>query len=136
MFRCCSLETSHPRLLPQSPQVCVTCLKAITLITLMIFTMHICMLNCFDLWDPVDCSSSGTSVHGIFQARILEWVVRSSSTGSSQPKDKAQCLLCLLHWQAGSLPIAPSGKLDTHDNKILILICNPDNFFNTMLYIV
>ena len=37
--------------------------------------------------DPVDCSPPGFSVHGISQARILEWVAISFSRGSSQPKD-------------------------------------------------
>ena len=37
--------------------------------------------------DPMDCSPSGSSVRGIFQAGILEWVAVSSSRGSSQPKD-------------------------------------------------
>ena len=35
------------------------------------------------LWDPMDCSSPGSSVHGIFQARIVKWVATSSSRGSS-----------------------------------------------------
>ena len=46
---------------------------------------HVCMLSCGHLFcDPMDCSPSGFSVHGIFQARILEWVAISSSRGSSQ----------------------------------------------------
>ena len=40
------------------------------------------------LFNPVDCSSPGSSVHGIFQARILEWVAISSSRGFSQPRDQ------------------------------------------------
>ena len=39
------------------------------------------------LWDPMDCSLQGSSVHGILQARILKWVAMPSSRGSSQPKD-------------------------------------------------
>ena len=38
----------------------------------------------------MDCSLLGFSVHGIFQARILEWIAISFSTGSSQPKDQTQ----------------------------------------------
>ena len=38
--------------------------------------------------DPMDCSLQGSSVHGISQARILEWVVMSFSRGSSQPRDQ------------------------------------------------
>ena len=30
--------------------------------------------SCLTLYDPVDCSLAGSSVHGIFQARVLEWV--------------------------------------------------------------
>ena len=39
-------------------------------------------------YDPMDCSPPGSSVHGIFQARILEWVAISFSRGSSQPRDR------------------------------------------------
>ena len=41
-----------------------------------------------DLCDPMDCSPPGSLVHGIFQARILEWVAMPSSGGSSQPRDQ------------------------------------------------
>ena len=41
--------------------------------------------SCPTLCDPLDCSPPGASVHGIFQARILEWVAMPSSRGSSQP---------------------------------------------------
>ena len=39
------------------------------------------------LCDPVDCSLPGSSIHGIFQARILKWVAISFSRRSSQPRD-------------------------------------------------
>ena len=38
----------------------------------------------------MDCSLQGSSIHGIFQARILEWVAISFSRGSSQPRDQTQ----------------------------------------------
>jgi len=38
---------------------------------------------CLTLGDPVDCGPPGSSVHEIFQARILEWVAISYSRGSS-----------------------------------------------------
>ena len=41
--------------------------------------------SCLTLCDPVDCSLPDSSVGGIYQARILEWVVISSSKGSSSP---------------------------------------------------
>ena len=43
--------------------------------------------SCQTLWDSRDCSSPGSSVHGIFQARVLEWVAISFSRGSSLPRD-------------------------------------------------
>ena len=42
--------------------------------------------SCLNLCDPMDCSPPGSSVHGISQARIVEWVVISSSRGSSRPR--------------------------------------------------
>ena len=42
------------------------------------------------LCDPMDCSPPGSSVHGILQARILEWVAISFSRGSSRPRDQTQ----------------------------------------------
>ena len=44
--------------------------------------------SCLTLWDPMDCSLPGSSVHGIFQARVLEWVAISFSRGSSWPRDQ------------------------------------------------
>ena len=40
------------------------------------------------LCDPMDCSPPGSFVHGIFQARMLEWVFMPSSRGSSRPRDR------------------------------------------------
>ena len=50
--------------------------------------------SCLTLCDPMDCRSPGSSVHGILQARILEWVAISFSRGSSQPRDQTQ-ISCL-----------------------------------------
>ena len=44
--------------------------------------------SCPTLCDPVDCSLPGSSLHGILQARILEWVAISFSRGSSQPRNQ------------------------------------------------
>ena len=46
--------------------------------------------SCSTFCNPMDCSLSGSSVHGILQARILEWVAIPSSRGSSQPRDPTQ----------------------------------------------
>ena len=57
-----------------------------------------CLTVCF----PMDCSLPGSSVHGIFQARVLEWVAIYFSRGSSQPRDLTwvshivgRCFYCL-----------------------------------------
>ena len=57
------------------------------------------------LWEPMDYSSPGSSVHGILQATILEWVAIPFSRGSSRPRSPAS--------QADSLPSEPSGKPKT-----------------------
>src|SRR5574340_309044 len=46
--------------------------------------------SCPTLWDPMDCSLPGSSVHGIFQARVLEWVAISFSRGSYQLRDRTR----------------------------------------------
>ena len=78
-------------------------------------SLQLCPAPC----DPVDCSPLGSSVHGILQAKILEWVAIPSSRGSSRPRGSNPCLLHLLHWQVGSLPLAPPGSPWTN-----VFICN------------
>ena len=56
--------------------------------------------------DPMDCGRLGYFVHGIFQARILEWVAISSSKGSCQPRDQTS-----ISYIAGRfLTAEPPGK--------------------------
>ena len=96
--------------------------------------------SCPTLCNPTDCSLSGFSVYGIFQARVLEWIAISFSRGSPQPRNRTRVshiagrhfttgihchalfqrifstqglnasLLHLLLWQEGSLPPVPPGK--------------------------
>ena len=61
--------------------------------------------SCLTLCDPMNCSLPGSSVHGILQARILEWVAISFSGGSSRSGDRTcmSCVSCigrqiLYHW--------------------------------------
>ena len=49
--------------------------------------------SCLTLCKPMDCSPPGSSVHGILQASILEWVAMSFSRGSSKPRDRTWILL-------------------------------------------
>ena len=65
----------------------------------------LCAQSCPTLCDPTDCTLPGSSAHGIFQARILEWVVISSSRVSSRPRNRTSisCISCIVdrfftHW--------------------------------------
>ena len=69
-------------------------------------SLQLCLILC----DPLDNSPPGSSVHGILQTGILEWVAMPSSRGSSQPRDQTHVFYIYLHWQAGSLPPGPPGK--------------------------
>ena len=49
--------------------------------------------SCLTLCDPMDCTPPGSSVHGILQARMLEWVAMPSPRGSCQPRDQSRVSL-------------------------------------------
>ena len=70
--------------------------------------------------DPMDCSQPGSSVHGIFQARILERVAISSSRGSSQPRDRTLISSSLL--DKFSCPLSFSMMMMIPDGKCLMLV--------------
>ena len=57
----------------------------------------ICAQLCLTLCDSMDCSLPGSTVHGIFQARILEWVAVSFSRGPSWPRDQTH-IVCISKW--------------------------------------
>ena len=65
---------------------------------------------CLTLCDPIDCRPQASSVHGICQARILEWVAISNSRGSSWVRYWTCVSYIFLHWQADSLPLHPLGS--------------------------
>ena len=56
--------------------------------------------SCLTLPDPMNCSAPGSTVHGVVQARILEWVAISSSRGSSKPRDQTRIsfISCVGRW--------------------------------------
>ena len=61
-----------------------------------------------DSCDLMDCSLPGSSVHGILQAKILEWVL-SPPPGIFPTQGLNPGLLYALQWQAGSLTLEPPG---------------------------
>ena len=68
---------------------------------------HLCSTLC----DPMHHSPPGSSVHGIFQARMLEWVAISFSGGIFLTQGSNLCLLRLPHWQADSLQLSHQESL-------------------------
>ena len=73
---------------------------------------HVCQvaLVVSDSLQPSGCSPPGSSVLGILQVRILEWVCHALLQGILLTQGSNPGLLCLLRWQAGSLPLVPPGK--------------------------
>ena len=67
--------------------------------------------SCPILCNPVDCT-----VHGILQARILEWVAFPFSRGSSQPRDQTRSSSL----QADSLPAEPQGKPSVNNGSAVM----------------
>ena len=73
--------------------------------------MHVCQVtqSCATLCDPMDCSSPGSSVHGILQARVLQWVAMPSSRNlpnpGTEPVSPAAPAL-----QVNSLPLSHQGS--------------------------
>ena len=64
---------------------------------------------CLTLCDPMDYSPPGSSVHGIFQARILEWPAMPSSRGSSLPRDRTR-VSCISYTADGFFTAEPPEK--------------------------
>ena len=64
--------------------------------------------SCLILYDPMDCSLPGSSILGILQAWILEWVAMPFSRGSSRSRDQTCFSHHPLRWQVASLPLVPS----------------------------
>ena len=79
--------------------------------------------SCLALCDPLDCSPPGSSVCGILQARILEWVAISYSRGSSWPRERTQvcCVSCtggqvVCHYCHLGSPLGPSTLVQLLSN--------------------
>ena len=83
--------------------------------------------SCLTLCDLMDCSPPGSSVYGILQARILEWVAISFSRGSSQPRDWTQvsCIAgrCFNLWATREAHVKHSMVLKWRHNWIVRLYC-------------
>ena len=81
--------------------------------------------SCPTLGDPMDCSLRGSSIHGIFQARVLEWVAISFSRGSSRPRDRTWVSHIASRWfyhlsHQGS---SPANSNPLHIGNQFYLLC-------------
>ena len=81
-----------------------------------------CVLSC--VWPfaapGTVCSPPGSSVCGIFQAKLLQWIAISLSKGSFQPRDETQrSNPCRLHCQADSLPLIHLGNPTGNHNNTM-----------------
>ena len=113
---------------------------------------HACSVaqSCLTLCNPMNCSPPGSSVHGIFQARILEQVAVSYSRDSFWPRDQTHvfCVSCigkqiLYHCATWEAPLYSIGNyipypVISHNGKELkeLLITLLYSRFNTTLYTV
>ena len=82
-----------------------------------VYLFYMCVLTCVQLFMTPWTSPPGSSVHGIFQAKLLEWVAISYSRGSSWPKDQTQ----VSHFSCigGFFTPTPPGKSST----LYIVVC-------------
>ena len=78
--------------------------------------------SCSTLCDPMDCSLSGFSIHGIFQARVLKWIAIYFSRGPSQPRNRTR-----VSWLAGKRFTV--GAIRSCLNDLVVFL----TFFNTSL---
>ena len=97
---------------------------------------------CLTLCNPMDCSLPGSSVHGILQARILEWVAISFSRGSSWPRDwtHVSCVSYPGRWGFfTTAPLGISGRGEPSVNKkvycILLLSSSSVLEIDTLVYL-
>ena len=86
------------------------------------YVLAVCAQLCLTLCHSTDYSPPDSSVHGIFQARILEWVAISYSRGSSQPRGRTCISFVSCIGRRFFTTVLP-GKYVSVDN---ILICISD----------
>ena len=83
-----------------------------------------CSQSCLTLFNPMDCSLPGSSIHGILQARILEWVAISFSRISSWPRDWTWVLRIVGRrftiWATREVPFSSSVMSNSSAWKVLI----------------
>ena len=89
------------------------------------------VLSCVQLCNPMDCHPRDSSVRGIFQPRILEWVSISFSRGSSQPR--GQIWVSCISLAGGFFTTVPPGKHHVYTGDSQLYISNLDILLNYRL---
>ena len=101
---------------------------------LIIYCIYSSEASCLTFCDPIDCSPPGSSIHGIFQARILGWVTISYSRGSSLAREWIWVSMNRGSWQT-----MVHGVMVRHDWATLSLfickIITKDLLYSTRNYI-
>ena len=85
--------------------------------------------SCPSFCDPMDYSPPGSSLHGISQARILEWVAISFCRGSSRPRDQTH-VSCISRW---IFTTEPSGK--PRSRVLYVIVRGPYLTFSVCSYV-
>ena len=78
---------------------------------------------CLTLCDPMHCSPPGSSVHGILQTRMLEWVAIPSSRGSSQPRNRTQVSCVAGRHFTSEPPGKTMNQKDLPYGLAILLVC-------------
>ena len=78
--------------------------------------------SCLTLCNPMDCSPPGSSVHGISQTTILEWVAISSSRESFQSRDQTH-ISCISQISGGFFTAEPPWKPQNRECRLAFILC-------------
>ena len=107
--RCCQNQDS------ENYKKCITENGKNILINFIVVQFSSVAQSCPTLCYPMDCSLPGSSVHGIFQAIVLEWIAISFSRGPSQPRDwtRVSCIVDrrFTIWATREVPFIVVGKI-------------------------
>ena len=87
---------------------------------------------CLTLCDPMDCSPPDSSVLGIFQARILEWVAISFSRGSSWPRNRT-CISCVSCFEGRFFTHWAIGEVLSHPHLIIRKLSPPSQNIQSLI---
>ena len=102
-----------------------------------IILLHTQSISCVWLCDPLNCIPPSSSLRGISQARILEWIAISFSRGSSHPRDEGWVSYIdrqiLYHWNTRKAPLFANSLSSLHFKLQIIercyfLLWKPNNY--------